>query len=256
MKVTILGCGTSTGVPVIGCKCSVCISKNPKDKRTRTSALVTINGKNILIDTSTDLRQQAIANNISRIDAVIFTHHHADHVHGIDELRSFNILQKEKIRCYGSDFTIKRLKEMFHYIFTTDENESWKPEIETFEITSAFEIHNIKIQPVDIMHGQVSIFGYRIENFVYVTDCSFVSNKSKERLKGVEVLILGALREKPHPTHFSIHEAVELAKELKPGRTILTHLSHNIGFEETSKSLPDKIELAYDGMEILLNNVK
>ncbi|MBI5682205.1 MAG: MBL fold metallo-hydrolase [Deltaproteobacteria bacterium] len=250
MKVTILGCGTSTGVPVIGCPCSVCTSPNPKDKRTRTSVIITINGKNILIDTSTDLRQQAIANNVQRIDAVIYTHPHADHIHGIDELRSFNMLQKEKIPCYGSEFTINRIKEMFNYIFTTEEKESWKPELEIFKITSAFEVCDIKIQPVDVMHGQMSIFGYRIENFGYITDCSLVPDKSKEMLKGIEVLVLGALREKPHPTHFSISQAVELVQELKPKQTILTHLSHNIGFEETNKSLPDGIELAYDGMEI------
>lgn len=252
MKITILGCGTSTGVPVIGCKCSVCTSPNPKDKRTRTSALITINGKNILIDTSTDLRQQCLANNIHRIDAVIYTHPHADHIHGIDELRSFNMVQREKIPCYGNDFTIKRIKEMFNYIFLTDEKESWTPELEIFKVSSAFDLFGVKIQPVDVFHGKLNIFGYRIEDFAYVTDCSSMPDDSKEQLKGLEVLVLGALRHKPHPTHFSIQQALELVNELKPKRTILTHLSHNIGFEETNKSLPAGVELAYDGMEIVL----
>lgn len=252
MKIIILGCGTSTGVPVIGCKCSVCISKNPKDKRTRTSALITVNGKNILIDTSTDLRQQSLANNVQRIDAVIYTHPHADHIHGIDELRSFNIVQREKIPCYGNDFTIKRIKEMFNYIFTTEDMESWTPELEIFKISSAFDLFGIKIQPVNILHGRLNIFGYRIGNFAYVTDCSQVPNESKGLLEKLDLLVLGALRHKPHPTHFSIQQAVELIDELKPKKTILTHLSHNIGFEETNKSLPDSIELAYDGMEIAL----
>lgn len=252
MKITILGCGTSTGVPVIGCKCGICTSNNPKDKRTRTSALITINNKNILIDTSTDLRQQALANNIHRIDAVIYTHPHADHIHGIDELRSFNMVQREKIPCYGNDFTIKRIKEMFNYIFTTDEKESWTPELEIFKISSTFDLFGVKIQPIEVLHGKLNIFGYRIENFAYVTDCSSMPDESKKQLKGLEVLALGALRHKPHPTHFSIQQAMELVQELKPKRTILTHLSHNIGFDETNKSLPDGIELAYDGMEIAL----
>ncbi len=250
MKITILGCGTSSGVPVIACGCSVCTSVNHKDKRTRTSALVTINNKNILIDTSTDLRQQALANNIKRIDAVIFTHPHADHIHGIDELRSFNIVQKEKIPCYGNDSIIQRIKEIFNYIFSTDEKESWTPELEIFKISSAFDLFGVKIQPVEILHGKLNIFGYRIENFAYITDCSSMPDDSKKQLKGIELLVLGALRQKPHPTHFSIQQALELVDELKPKQTILTHLSHNIGFDETSELLPDNVKLAYDGMQI------
>jgi len=250
LKITILGCGTSTGVPVIGCKCSVCRSSNPKDKRTRTSVLVIINNTNILIDTSTDLRQQCLTNNIHRIDAVLFTHHHADHIHGIDELRSFNMIQKGKIPCYGNDTTIKRIQEMFNYIFSTEEKESWTPDIEVFKVSSQFEVFGINIQPVDVMHGKLNIFGYRIGGFGYITDCSYVPDESKKLLKELDLLILGALRQKPHPTHFSIEQAMELAKELKPKRTVLTHLSHNIGFEETNSSFPEGVELAYDGIEI------
>ncbi|MBI5875625.1 MAG: MBL fold metallo-hydrolase [Deltaproteobacteria bacterium] len=252
MKITILGCGTSTGVPVIGCKCSICISRDIKNKRTRSSLLVTANNKNILIDTSTDLRHQALSHNLERIDAVLYTHPHADHIHGIDELRSFNMIQKRPIPCYGSGFTINRIRDVFNYIFTNNENDSWKPELETFLISAPFDLFGFLIQPINIYHGKMQIFGFRINNFAYITDCSQIPDDSKKMLDNLDVLILGALRHKPHPTHFSIQEAVQIGAELKSKRVILTHLSHNLDYSETNKSLPQGFELAYDGMEIVL----
>ena len=250
MKITVLGCGTSTGVPVIGCKCSICTSKDIKNKRTRSSLLITANGKNILIDTSTDLRYQALTHSIERIDAVLFTHHHADHIHGIDELRSFNMIQKGPIPCYGSEFTMDRIISMFNYIFTNDGNDSWKPELKTSLISSQFELFGLLVQPINVYHGSMQIFGYRIGGLAYITDCSSIPEDSKKMLDKLDVLILGALRHKPHPTHLSIHEAVDVGKELKPKRVILTHLSHNLEYAETNKTLPSGFELAYDGMEI------
>jgi len=252
MKITILGCGTSTGVPVIGCKCGICASRNSKNKRTPSSIFITASSKNILIDTSTDLRYQALTHNIERIDAVLYTHPHADHIHGIDELRSFNMIQKKAIPCYGSEFTINRIRKMFDYIFTNDANSSWKPELETFLVSAPFELFGLLIQPINIYHGKMQILGFRIGKFAYITDCSQIPDDSKEMLDNLDVLILGALRHKPHPTHFSIEEAVQAGAELKSKRVILTHLSHNLDYIETNKSLPKGFELAYDGMEIVL----
>lgn len=250
MKITILGCGTSTGVPVIGCRCDICASKDAKNKRTRSSILATAHGKNILIDTSTDLRYQALTNDIERIDAVLFTHPHADHIHGIDELRNFNMIQKRPIPCYGSEFTINRIRHMFDYIFTADGNDGWKPELETFPVSAPFDLFGLLVQPVNIYHGKMPILGFRIGGLAYITDCSHIPEDSKKMLGGLEILILGALRHKPHPTHFSIEEAIQIGAGLKPKRVVLSHLGHNLDYAATNKSLPQGFELAYDRMEI------
>lgn len=252
MKVTILGCGTSTGVPVIGCRCSVCTSEEPKNRRTRTSALFQAGGHSILVDTSTDLRAQCLTNQIERIDAVLFTHPHADHIHGIDELRIFNILQRSAIPCYGNEETIERIKTMFNYIFSEDLNSqwNWKPQLTLHRIEEPQKVFDIRVVPVKIRHGRLTILGYRIEDVAYLTDCSGVPQESMELLKGIRLLIVGALREKPHPTHFTIQQAIELSERLKPERTILTHLSHSIDYDTLSRELPKGIEPAYDGMTL------
>ena len=250
MKITILGCGTSTGVPVIGCHCSVCTSSDPRNRRTRTSALFSVNGHNLLVDTSTDLRAQCLANHIERIDAVLFTHPHADHIHGIDELRIFNLLQKSAIPCYGNRDTINRIKGMFRYIFSEDTNNSWKPKLTLHIIDSPQKIMDIPVTPVEILHGSLSILGYRIADVAYITDCSEVPPESLRLLEGIRLLIIGALREKPHPTHFTISQAIELSERVKPERTVLTHLSHSVDYTLHSKDLPRGVEFAYDGMEI------
>ncbi len=254
MKIVILGCGTSTGVPVIGCKCGICLSSEAGNKRTRSSVFVHANDRNILIDTSTDLRQQALAHNINRVDAVLYTHPHADHIHGIDELRAFNMIQEGAIPCYGSKETIKRVKNMFDYIFSEDIYGGWKPNIEISEIKSPFKLFGIDVIPVDIRHGKSTIFGFRLNNFAYITDCSGIPEPSLEHLKGLDLLIIGALRHKPHPSHFTIKEAVDASKKINPKRTILTHLSHNVDYIKDSTGLPSGIELAYDGLEIQLGD--
>jgi len=252
MKITFLGCGTSTGVPVIGCKCTVCTSDNEKNRRLRASILIQHENKNILVDTSTDLRQQALRHSISHIDAVLFTHPHADHLHGIDELRSFNHIQDSHIPCYGNKETIERIQIYFKYIFQNFVKEGWKPHLETHVIDGPLLIPPLTILPIEVYHGKMKVLSFRIEKTAYVTDCNRIPEDSIKQLMGLDLLILDALRQKPHFTHFNIDEAVDMVKTLKPKRAVFTHLSHNIDYDETGSTLPPNIELAYDGMEITL----
>ncbi len=248
IKLLILGCGTSTGVPVIGCACSVCTSNDPRNSRTRSSALIEVEGTHILIDTSTDLRSQALSTGITRIDSVLFTHPHADHVHGIDELRSFNMLQKGPISCFGSAETIERLTLLFNYIFSGERGESFKPELSITEILGPFTIGPVEVIPLEVRHGRGLVLGFRIASFAYITDCSQIPPSSMEKLRDLDLLVLGALRYKSHPTHMTVEQAVDIVKKLRPKRTILTHLSHDIDYPQDNPRLPEGIEFAYDGM--------
>lgn len=253
MKLLILGSGTSTGVPVIACNCKVCVSDNPKNNRTRSSILIRTKppeSKNILIDASTDLRAQCLANGVERVDAVLFTHPHADHIHGIDDLRAFNMAQGGPIPCFGNAYTIKRLMIMFDYIFEQNRSESWRPQLDTNIIDAGFEVFGTRVEPVEIEHGKARIFGYRVENMAYITDCSRIPEQSLEKLKGLDLLIIGALRQKKHPTHMNVAQALEVSAGLKPKRTVFTHLSHNIDFDVDGAKLPEGVEFAYDGMKL------
>ncbi|MCC6502568.1 MAG: MBL fold metallo-hydrolase [Deltaproteobacteria bacterium] len=253
MRLVILGCGTSTGVPVIGCHCEVCSSSDPRNRRTRSSILIQTDGNNILIDTTTDLRGQALSNSLERVDAVLYTHAHADHIHGIDDLRSFNLAAGGRaIPCYGEKETIKRIRSIFEYIFRVDGKDGWKPNLTTTEVSSGFSIGETAVSPIEIMHGEATILGYRIGSFAYLTDCNGIPPASMEKLKGLELLILGALRHKPHPTHFSINEAIEASNTIGPKRTVFTHLGHNLDYTRDNPALPKGFELAYDGMTIEL----
>ena len=248
MKVTILGCGTSFGVPMIACKCPVCTSADPRNKRTRSSIMVTEAGKNILIDTSTDLRAQAIANGIERIDAVLYTHPHAEHIHGIDELRRFNWLQAESIPCYGSPETLRLIRETFKYIFASPGKPGWQPNLTTNDIDGPFEVFGIKVVPIEVMHGDLPIFGYRFGDFAYLTDFSEIPDESEELLNGVRVIIIEALRHEPHPTHVNLEQALEVIARLKPERAALTHMAHGFDYETVMATLPKGVELGYDGL--------
>lgn len=251
MRITVLGCGTSTGVPIIGCHCEVCASQDIKNKRTRSSLLIQAQNKNILIDTSTDLRHQSLANGLERIDAVLFTHHHADHIHGIDDLRAFNLAQRASIPCFASLKTVQRIESIFNYIFNNNSSdESWKPDLDISAIDGPFDLFSIKIEPVEVLHGKNLILGFRIGKLSYVTDCSEIPDCSYEKLYGTELLILGALRHKPHPTHFTVAQALEASSRIGAKRTVLTHLSHSIDYEKESAELPKGVELAYDGMRM------
>lgn len=252
MKVTILGCATSTGVPIIGCPCAVCTSENPKNKRTRCSVFIESNAQNILIDSSTDLRFQALRQNITRLDAVLYTHSHADHTHGIDDLRTFNFINNMVIPCFGNELTINNLKNNFGYIFNNIHSAGGKPKLELNIVDSEFSFEGIKIIPVEISHDRWMILGYRIGNFAYLTDCSGIPTESMDKLQGLDLLILSALRYREHPAHFNIDQAVEVAKELKPKLTVFTHMGHEVDYETLLNELPDNIVPAYDGMEIEL----
>ncbi len=250
MKVLFLGSGTSTGVPVIGCKCGTCSSDNPKNKRTRASILVANKGRHILIDTSTDLRFQALTYNMERIDAVFFTHAHADHIHGIDELRSFNHIQRRPIPCYGSRETMEVIRHKFHYVFDTPFQNSWIPNLQVKIVDGEINLFGLKILPLKIFHGDNTIFGYRMNDVAYLTDCSGIPESSMESLKDTALLILDATRYQPHTKHYSLDQAIKVVEELKPERAVLTHLSHVFDHCKVNSELPSGIELAYDGMEI------
>ena len=247
MKITILGSGTSTGVPMVGCGCRVCTSPDPRDKRTRTSILIETSGKYILVDTSTDLRKQAIREKIPRIDAVLFTHSHADHIHGIDDLRGFHFIHKRMIPCYGTRETMDLIAGNFSYIFTGKESDGYAPLLEPHCITRPFELFGKTVVPVPLLHGTSHATGYRIDDVAYLTDCSAIPDSSRDLLGGLDLLIIDALRYTPHFTHFNIDAALQVVEELQPGRAIFTHLTHEVSCRDNER-LPDRVELAYDGM--------
>ena len=237
------------GVPIAGCTCRVCISSNPRDKRLRTSAYINVNNTQILIDTSADYRQQMLRADIRHLDAVIYTHHHVDHILGMDDLRSFNILNRVEIPLYGREETMHNLQRVFSYAFNNGESESTIPKLRIHHIdASPFRIKDTEVVPIPIMHGKLPIFGYRIGDFAYCTDVSHIPESSFERLKGVKVLILGALRHKPHPTHFNIEQATEAAQKIGADETYFTHIAHSVLHDETEAALPDRIHLSYDGL--------
>jgi phosphoribosyl 1,2-cyclic phosphate phosphodiesterase len=253
LKVTLLGTGTSHGVPMIGCDCSVCRSPDPRDRRTRPSILIESGRdeavRNILVDTSTDLRAQALAHGVTRVDAIMFTHSHADHVFGLDEVRRFNMLQRGSIPCYADRQTSADLRRMFAYIFNPPaELGGGIPKIALFQIAGPFVLGGLDVIPVPIMHGLRQILGFRVGSFAYLTDCSRIPEASWPLLFGVRTLVLDALRDRPHPTHFTVGEALEVVARLAPERAYFTHIAHDLAHAATCARLPRGVELAYDGL--------
>ncbi len=256
-RITILGCGTSTGVPRIFCRCPVCRSKNPKNHRLRASAWIEMNGIHLLIDTSTDLRLQAIRARIPRIDAILYTHPHADHLHGIDEIRSFNIIQNEVIPAYGNAWTCQELRTRFGYILDTEKQHpgGGAPRVALHEITPhshPFQVKNLTIQAIPLRHGSQETLAYRIDHVAYVTDCSYVPKQSLDQLQDLSVLVLDCLQLEPHRTHLNLDQALEVVTHVKPRKTVLTHMGHDFDYSVWRKRLPKGVELAYDGMKLKL----
>jgi len=254
IEVIVLGTGTSHGVPMIGCRCAVCTSDDPRDKRTRPSIAVRMAGRRLLIDTTPELRLQCLANDVRTIDAVLFTHHHADHVAGLDDLRRFNWLNRRSLPCFGTERTLRNLRRMFAYAFEAGaDSPHSRPQLELTEIDSAaFRVGEAEIVPIPLMHGPMPVLGFRFGDVAYCTDCNEVPRESMERLRGLEVLILDALRLTPHPTHFNLEQAVAMAERIGAGETYFTHIAHEILHEKINADLPDRMELAYDGLRIRL----
>jgi len=248
MKITFLGTGTSQGVPIINCDCRVCTSTNPKNKRMRCSVMVESGGMHILIDTSMDMRNQFLAFPFPKIDAVLYTHAHADHIFGLDELRRFNYLQKEIIPVYGNADTIGRIRSIFGYAFTQDNFKRGIPNISANEVNGSFKIGQVEILPIPLNHGSDEILGFRIGDFAYCTDVNHIPDSSYELLQNLDVLVLDALRERKHGKHFSLSEAVNEARKIKARRTLFTHMSHILDHEEPGRQLPAGCAFAYDGM--------
>ncbi len=253
MKVTVLGCATSTGVPVVGCDCEVCRSAEIENKRTRSSALVETGGLEILIDTSTDLRNQALREGFTDISAVLYTHSHADHTNGIDDLKPFTRFGKKVINCYANQSTAENLRRNFSYIFRDDDTGDIRPSLRLNEIKNDFFIGETKIVPLKIRHGSWEILGYRIGGFAYLTDCNGIPAETMEKISGVELLIIGALRRKPHPAHFNLEQTLEQIKIISPRKAVLTHMSCDMDYFELKNNLPENVEPAKDGAVFEIN---
>lgn len=252
MKIKFLGTGTSQGVPVIGCTCAVCVSQDTKNKRLRSSALIKISNKNILIDTGPDLRQQALKNKINKIDYVLYTHAHRDHVSGIDELRSFNFIQKKSIKAYGNKELVNQLKNDYSYIFS-DFKYPGLPEVELNKVNKNFYLDDIEIIPIKVKHHKLNILGYRIGNLTYITDAKTISDNQLKKINGSQILVINCLQIKEHLSHLNMEEVLSLIRKIEVKKVYLIHISHNLGLhDEINKSLPDNIELAYDNLEIIL----
>ena len=249
VKVTVLGCAASTGVPIIGCDCQTCASGKEENLRTRSSVFIETGGLNILIDTSPDLRLQALREDFSQIDAVLYTHSHADHTNGIDDLKPFTRFGKQTIECYANSSTAANLRENFGYIFGDKSPGQLKPNLHLNEIDEEFSIGQTRIIPLEIMHGSWKILGYRIGNFAYLTDCNGIPKDSMEKLLDLEVLIIGALRYRPHKAHFNLEQTLEQIGIILPKRALITHMSCDMDYFELKKNLPGNIEPAKDGIK-------
>lgn len=249
--VTVLGSGTSHGVPMIACDCDVCTSSDPRDKRSRPSIVIEHGAATLLVDTTPELRLQCLANDVRHIDAVLYTHYHVDHVAGLDDLRRFSAMQDGEVPCYGQAATLERLKAMFPYVFDPiGTHPSAVPRLALHTIDGPFEVMGCAVTPIPLMHGSLPVLGFRVGNFAYCTDVSEIPAASWALLEGLDVLILDALRRRRHPTHFNLEQAVDHALRIGARRTYFTHIAHELGHEATNATLPDGMALAFDGQRI------
>jgi len=257
LQITVLGSGTSVGVPTIGCHCDVCTSTDPRDNRLRPSILISHEGHNVLVDTTPDFRFQALRAKIDHIDAIVFTHSHADHIMGLDDVRPFNFRQKGRIPIYASAQTMDSIQRVFQYVFEDTERQTHIPKLETHVIDgAAFDLFGLEFRPIPILHGPQSIYGFRFGGAAYLTDHNEIPESSMELLKGLDVLFLDALRHKPHPTHSTVERSIKTVQQLAPGRAFFTHICHDLPHARTESQLPPHIRLAYDGLEIIVGDLR
>lgn len=251
MKLTFLGTGTSQGVPMIGCKCAVCASPDARDKRLRSSVMISSDVSNVVIDTGPDFRQQMLREGVDHLEAVVFTHEHKDHIAGLDDIRAFNYLTKSKMEVFCTTRVEQALKREFAYAFTEFKYPGI-PEIELVNIERApFEVAGMKFTPIEVLHLKMPVLGFRIGDLTYITDANYISEAEKEKIRGSKILILNALRHEPHPSHFTLKEALQLVDELRPEDAFFTHISHQLGtHKEVEMMLPAHVHLAYDGLQI------
>jgi len=247
MQITFLGTGTSVGVPRIGCRCPVCRSDDPRNKRLRCSILIENQGCFILVDTTPDLRAQALRYQIDRVDAVLFTHGHADHLHGLDDVRCYCFDMDHPLPCYADQLTLERLERVFDYAFDA-ENQSAIPQLSLHRLDGRFAVCGLTVEPVIVYHGRLPVLAFRLGDFAYVTDCSAIPEASLDQLRSLDTLVLDALRHREHPTHFNVDQALAAVAALKPRRALLTHISHDLDHQTTSDALPPHVDLAYDGL--------
>jgi phosphoribosyl 1,2-cyclic phosphate phosphodiesterase len=255
LRITILGSGTSTGVPLIGCNCAVCTSKDPKDNRLRTSIKIESATTCIIIDTTPDFRYQMLRTQTTHIDAVVFTHPHRDHYAGLDDIRPYNFFSGKSMPIYANDITQVAIRRDFYYAFEANKD-AGLPEMQLLSIDNdlPFTIGDIQLTPIQVMHREMPVLGFRVGDFTYITDANFIAEKELEKIKGTKVLILNALRPEPHPTHFTLAEAIDLVQKIEVPQTYFTHFSHQIGLhQKVEADLPKGIAMAYDGMEIQLD---
>jgi phosphoribosyl 1,2-cyclic phosphate phosphodiesterase len=250
-KITVLGSGTSVGIPTIGCHCAVCTSSDPRDNRLRPSILVSYDQKNVLIDTTPDFRTQALRAHITHLDAVLFTHSHADHLMGLDDVRPFNYRQKGQIPIFAAPETMAAIQRCFQYIFDGGRKESNIPKLEARVMDGAsFDLFGMEFQPVPVLHGSQVIYGFRFGGAAYLTDHSDIPEPSIEMLGGLDVLFLDALRYKPHPTHSTVDSSLRVVERVQPKRAFFTHICHDLQHEATNAALPPNVRLSYDGMKL------
>ena len=262
MQITLLGTGTSQGVPLIGCTCKVCTSDDPRDRRTRTSCLVEVDGINILIDPGPDFRHQALRENIRYIDAVLLTHHHIDHAGGMDDLRPFFFRNRNRMPCYGNRWTRKYVRQMYPWIFGTSPFHSG-PRLDLHSVRKPFWVESrygkngsVRVEAVEIKHGKMDVNGFRIGRFAYLTDVSRIPEHTFAKLRNLDVLVVDALHDRPHPRHFTINEAVEASLRIGARKTFFVHMTHRVSHKEDDARLPHGISLGYDGLSVEIQEKK
>jgi phosphoribosyl 1,2-cyclic phosphate phosphodiesterase len=251
MKITFLGTGTSVGVPAVGCDCHTCLSDDPRDKRLRTSVLIEQGGRNFIIDASTDFRQQALRAGLKRLDAILFTHAHADHCFGLDDARPL-MFRHGAIPCFATGVTWEGLRRIYSYVFEPAPYPG-VPRVVPHRIEGPFTLFGLDVEALTVIHGRLPVTAYRVGRFAYVTDCNVIPDETCERLTGLDLLVIDALRFKTHPTHLTLGQALGYVESLRPKRALLTHISHDIKHAETSRALPEGVEIAYDGLEVEAN---